>query len=85
MVLPTFYQPETKELAFATHNNIRRSMFFAAFRSVKYVEYKHLSNKQDSFDFDRVEKTGTHSEEGYIDWAWETYGPGNEKKDGKLL
>jgi hypothetical protein len=41
-VLPSFYQPETESLRWATHNNIRRTMFHHVWRSVKYVEYLRL-------------------------------------------
>ncbi len=39
---PSFYMPETEDLRWATHNGIRKTLFFAAFRNIKYVEFKRL-------------------------------------------
>merc|ERR1712153_108344 len=41
-LLPSFYQPETNDLRWGTHQNVRRSLFFSIFRDVKYVEYKRM-------------------------------------------
>ena len=79
-VLPSFYQPETESLRWATHNNIRRTMFHHVWRSVKYVEYLRLQSESDSFDFNQV----TPGRESWFDIFVETYISG-EKKTGRLL
>ena len=68
-MLPTFYQPETEALWWATHNNIKKTLFFSVFRSVKYIEYKRLKNEKDGFTLDSVAEGG----EAFIDKFLETY------------
>ena len=48
-LLPSFYQPETDELRWATHQNIRRTLFFAVFRDIKYCEFKRLKSLQGKY------------------------------------
>ena len=74
------YQPETEALWWATHNNIRKTLFFALFRSIKYVEYKRLVDDRDGFTLDKV----TESKESLIDKFLDTYW-GKEMQRGKLM
>ena len=54
-LLPSFYMPENKQLLIQTHNNIRRSLFYDAFRDIKYTEYKRLAEDEDFFEFKHLE------------------------------
>ena len=81
-ILPSFYQPETEELRWATHLNIRKTLNFAVFRNIKYCEFKRLKNEDD--DFFELEKVDPSEKEGFIDSAVETYWT-KEKERGKLL
>lgn len=78
-LLPTFYMPETEDLRWATHNNIRKTMFFHVFRSVKFCEFKRLKNETDSFELRSV----TEGAEGWIDKLVETHWS-KEKETGVL-
>ena len=50
-LLPSFYQPETEALRWATHNNIRKTLWFTVFRRIKFVEFKRLKdNENDEFE-----------------------------------
>ena len=44
IILPSFYQPETDALRWATHQNIRRTLFYSLFRDIKYCEYKRVKS-----------------------------------------
>ena len=79
-VLPSFYMPETEELRWATHYNVRMTLFFSIFRNVKFCEFKRLKSNQDSFELGEIEQT----EEGLVDKMIETYWS-KEKVTGKLL
>mmetsp|Transcript_14190 Transcript_14190/g.16419 ORF Transcript_14190/g.16419 Transcript_14190/m.16419 type:complete len:173 (-) Transcript_14190:50-568(-) len=68
-LLPSFYMPENKELLIATHNNIRRSMFYQAFRDVKYTEYRRLKVDDDFFEFKSLED----AQEGWLDYFNDHY------------
>ena len=58
-LLPTFYQPETDELRWATHQNIRRTLFFSLFRDIKYCEFKRMqwAYPDGTFQLNKIEKT----------------------------
>ena len=64
-LLPSFYQPETNDLRWATHQNIRRSLYFAAFRDIKYCEFRRMQKgyPDGNFQLGAVEKT----DEGWLD------------------
>ena len=64
-LLPTFYQPETEELRWATHLNIRKTLFFQVFRNIKYCEFKHLKSEDD--DFFELDKVDPNESEGTLD------------------
>ena len=81
-LLPTFYQPETEELRWATHLNIRKTLFFSVFRNIKYCEFKHLKNEED--DFFELELVDPSEKEGMLDKMIEQYWS-NEKARGKLV
>ena len=68
-LLPSFYMPENKELLIATHNNIRRSMFYQAFRDIKYTEFKRLKIDEDFFEFKSLEE----GKEGWFDYYNDHY------------
>ena len=38
-LLPTFYKPETEELRWSCHYNVRKMLFHSVFRNVKYCEF----------------------------------------------
>ena len=81
-LLPSFYQPETEVLRWSTHLNIRKTMFYQAFRNIKYCEFKRLKNEEDDcFELDKVDPS---EPEGLIDKWVETYWS-HEKARGKLL
>ena len=79
-VLPTFYQPETEELRWATHQTIRKTLFGHVWRQVKYCEFKRLKSEHDFFELESV-KT---AEEGFFDTMVDQYWS-QEKQRGKLL
>ena len=81
-LLPSFYQPETNELRWATHQNVRRSLFFSIFRDIKYVEFKRMQwfYSKGSFQIDSFEK----SQEGFVDTFFEKYIT-KEKSRGRLI
>jgi len=81
-ILPQFYMPETEELRWATHLNIRKSLFFNVFRSVKYCEFKRLKSEEE--DFFELEKIVPLKDEHLIDKVIEKFWSG-EKQRGKLL
>ena len=54
-LLPSFYMPETETLKWSTHNGIRKTLFFSAFRNVKYIEYKRLKNEEEHFELKSIE------------------------------
>ena len=68
-LLPSFYMPENKALLIATHNNIRRSIFYQAFRDIKYTEFKRLKVDEDFFEFKSLEDT----DEGWFDYLNDHY------------
>ena len=72
--------PETEELRWNTHNSIRKTLFFSAFRLIKYTEYRRLSSEDDSFEL----KTITPWSEGFLDRVIDTYIT-REKRDGRLV
>ena len=77
---PSFYMPENDALKYATHNNIRTTLFYQIFRSIKYLEFKHV-RKDEWFEL----KTITCSQqEGLLDKFVETY-VSKEKEKGKLI
>ena len=81
-LLPSFYQPETEVLRWSTHLNIRKTMFYQAFRNIKYCEFKRLKNEEDDcFELDQVDPS---EPEGAIDKWVETYWS-REKARGKLI
>ena len=53
---PNFYMPENEELRWATHNSIRKTLFFNVFRSIKNVEFRRLKNPEDYFEFVKLER-----------------------------
>ena len=80
-LLPSFYQPETEDLRWQTHHNVRRTLFDAVFRNIKYCEYRRLRNQEeDYFVIDKIED----DEEGAMDIWIETYWS-REKARGKLM
>ena len=81
-LLPTFYQPETEELRWATHLNIRKTLFFAVFRNIKYCEFRRL--KSEDNDFFELEKVDPNEPEGTIDKLVEQYWS-KEKERGRLV
>ena len=68
-LLPSFYMPENKNLMISTHNSIRKSIFYQAFRDIKYVEYKRLKHDDDFFEFSSLEDT----QEGWFDYYNDKY------------
>ena len=82
-LLPTFYQPETESLRWATHNNIRKTLFFSVFRNIKQAEYKNLKDEEND-SFELIEPIENSQHEGWVDWFIETY-YSKEKQSGKLL
>lgn len=72
--------PETEDLKWATHHNIRKTMFFHVFRSVKFCEFRRLKSEDDSFELQSV----AESKEAWLDSLIETYWS-KEKATGKLL
>mgnify|MGYP000891427377 CR=1 FL=1 len=82
-ILPSFYQPETEDLRWATDFNIRKTLFFSVFRSVKYVEFKRLVDQEkDFFELESIEPL--ENGEGWIDKFVEKY-ISKEATRGKLL
>ena len=80
-LLPSFYQPETEDLRWQTHYNIRKTLFDAVFRNVKYCEYKRLhDHEEDYFAVDKIEDVG----EGALDMWIEKYWSGEQAR-GKLI
>ena len=79
-LLPTFYQPETQELKWATHNNVRKTLFYSMWRNLKYCAFKRLKSENDSFELDSV----TEGVEGLFDLFIEKYWS-KEKIRGKLI
>ena len=77
---PSFYMPETEDLRWATHNGIRKTLFFATFRNVKFIEYKRLKSEDDFFELKTIEPC----EEGFIDSFIDTYIT-REQIRGKLI
>ena len=67
---PSFYMPETDELKFGTHNNIRRTIFFATFQRIKELEYSYLKRDEDFFEFVRLDNNAS---EGWIDFMLDRY------------
>lgn len=61
--------PENKQLLLATHNNVRRSIFYQAFRNIKYVEYRRLKREDDFFEFKELQE----SQEGWLDYYNDRY------------
>ena len=74
--------PENEQLKWATHNNVRRTLFFSVFRSIKYVEFKRLKNEEEDF-FELVTPI-EKDKEGFIDKFIENYIT-KEKVGGKLI
>jgi len=72
--------PENEDLKWATHNNIRRTLFYHVWRSIKYVEFKRLRTEEDYFELEKVEQ----SEEGAIDRFLDKH-YGKEAVSGKLI
>ena len=73
-------------LRWATHFNIRKTLFYAAWRQIKYCEFKHLSNQnEDSFELESIvadsEKVPADTN---IEKLIETYWS-KEKLKGRLL
>ena len=81
-LLPTFYQPETEDLRWATHLNIRKTLFYTLFRKVKYCEFKRLKNGED--DYFELENIDPNDKEGWLDTFVESYWS-KEKERGKLI
>ncbi len=61
--------PETEELRWSTHNGIRKTLFFSAFRNIKYVEFKRLTNEEDYFELNKIEPCS----EGMVDRIIDRY------------
>lgn len=71
--------PENEDLKWHTHNNIRKTLFFSVFRTIKYVEYKRLKSEEDFFELQKIEPW----EESLIDrWLDKYY---SKDSTGKLL
>ena len=81
-LLPSFYQPETEELRQSTHLNIRKTLFFAVFRNIKYCEFKRLKSEDD--DYFELDKVDPNEKEGMID-KWIETNWSKEKERGKLV
>lgn len=64
-LLPSFYQPETEELRWSTHLNIRKTLFFGVFRNIKYCEFQRLKSEQN--DWFELEKVDPIEKEGWLD------------------
>ena len=80
-LLPSFYQPETEDLRWQTHHNIRKTLYDSVFRKIKYCEYARLKDEEsDSFMIEKIED----GEEGSMDIWIEKYWS-REKGNGKLL
>ena len=79
-LIPSFYMPETDALKWSTHNGIRKTLFFSAFRNVKYIEYKRLKNEEEYFELKSIEPW----DQGFIDKFIDTY-IGGELKTAKLI
>ena len=60
---PSFYMAENEDLKWGTHNGIRKTLFFAIFRDIKYVEFKRLKSKDEFFELGKIEQW----EEGWLD------------------
>ena len=72
--------PENEDLKWGTHNGIRKTLFFAIFRDIKYVEFKRLKSKDEFFELGKIEQW----EEGWLDKFLERYVT-KEVYAGKLL
>ena len=81
-LLPSFYKPETEELRWSSHYNVRKLLFFNTFRSIKYCEFKRL--KGDDSSFELLEIVSDALSEGWMDKAIEKYWS-KEKANGKLI
>ena len=81
-LLPTFYQPETEELRWSTHLNVRKTLFFGVFRNIKFCEFKRLKNEDD--DFFELEKVDPNEPEGTFD-KWIETKWSKEKERGRLI
>ena len=76
LLLPSFYQPETEELRWATHANIVKSMFYTLWRDIKWCEFKRL-NSGGTFQLGEIIK----DHETWFD-KWYT---SEETRRGKLI
>uniref|UniRef100_A0A7S3CTP8 Uncharacterized protein n=1 Tax=Strombidium rassoulzadegani TaxID=1082188 RepID=A0A7S3CTP8_9SPIT len=85
-LLPTFYQPETEQLKWATHQNIRKSIYFQAFRDIKYCEFKRLSKLKSSYP-DATFQLGevVKAEEAYFDKLIDKLTTREIERGGKLI
>ena len=77
---PSFYMPENEKLRWSTHNGIRKTLFFSAFRSVKYLEFKRLRDESEFFELGTIQPW----EEGLVDRFVERFIT-REKGCGKLI
>ena len=66
----------------STYLNIRKTLFFAVFRNVKYCEFRRLKNEED--DYFELESVTAGEPEGLYDKFVETYWS-KEKERGKLI
>ena len=82
-LLPSFYQPETEDLRWATHNNVRKSLFFAVFRNIKYTEFQRLKDEKEDF-FELMDPLEVTDQEGWIDLFVEKYWS-KEKTNARLI
>jgi hypothetical protein len=73
--------PENEELKQATHKNIRRTLFYSVWRSVKYMEFRRLRSPEDYYELQHPIEDW---EEGLFDRFVETYVT-KEKATGRLL
>ena len=85
-MLPSFYKPETEELKWSCHYNVRKMLFMDVFRNLKYCEFKRLKNDEATFELGQIsaDPSDPNCKEHLFDRLIETYWS-DEKRRGKLV